>query len=370
MGKKKRIKNELSKLESKYVYGIYKIPELAKMRLAYGDVIIPQNDIVMALETLPTKKIKVDTVDRAFDILTPKTNLNNSSLLITRYGGIGDIVSTLFGIAALKQKFKNLKVGYVASPSYSSILTMFPTIVDEIFAPIINIKDVRKYQNICILDNTLEIDPEAEEKPIQEIYAKYMGISLDKNSVMGLIMNNFAVQNKRQRTGIGLQYSCDVPLRNYNLDNTINLINLLIKEFPNEKIHLLGKPDDLKMINYISSKVTDESKLIINGCGFPKITLKDILLLTNTLKVVIGPDSGMLHLAGISNTPIVGLFGPFPSNLRLSYYLDAIGIDAKTNCSPCFRHFPLNFCKYNSGDGVCLNSINPETIIEQVKKFI
>ena len=369
MGKKKRKQNQLKQLESKYVYGIYKIPELTKMNLPYGEVIIPQNDTVLALETLPTKKIKVSTIENNFDILTPQTNLNNSNLLIARYGGVGDIIATLFGIAMLKKRFQNLRIGYIASPSYSSILTLFPALVDELFAPIINIRDLKKYKTICILDNTLEIDPEAESKPIQEIYAKHLGISLDKNSVIDLIKKNVATYEKQKRSGIGIQYTCDVVLRNYNIDNTINLINSIIKEFPDEKIHLLGKPDDFKNINYIASKV-DEKKLVINGCGFPKKSLKDILIAINSFKVVVGPDSGMLHLAGISSTPIVGLFGPFPSNLRISYYLNAIGIDAKTDCAPCFKHFPTNFCKYNSGEGMCLNSIKPEQIIEQIWKFI
>ena len=369
MGKKKRKRNKLKQLETKYVYAIYRIPELSRMNLPYGEVIIPQNDTILALETLPTKKVKISTVENEFNILTSQTNLNNSNLLIARYGGVGDIVATLFGIAMLKKRFQNLRIGYIASPSYSSILTLFPTLIDEIFAPIVNVKDIKRYKTICILDNTLEIDPEAESKPIQEIYAKHMGVILDKNSIIDLVMNNFAIQDKRQRSGIGIQYACDVALRNYNIDNTIDMINLLIKEFPNEKIHLLGKPDDFKNINYIVSKV-DEKKLVINGCGSQKKSLKDILIMINSFKVVIGPDSGMLHLAGISNTPSVGLFGPFPSDLRISCYLDAIGIDAKTDCSPCFKHFPINFCKYSCGEGLCLNSIKPEQIVEQVKRFM
>lgn len=349
------------KLQTKFHYKFYKATETGRLTTKYGEVIVPKNDIIFAPENLQIKKKLYSTIENEFKQLTAKSNLNNSSLLIIRYGGIGDIIATLFGIYELKKRTKNLQIGYIASPSYSSVLTLFP-LVEKIYAPVSNIHDLKKYKYICVLDDVLEMDKEATTQPMQDIYAKHMGV--DKLNT-GLLS-----PDKRKRQHIGIQYKCDVPLRNYNINQTIETINLLLEQYPDDNIYLLDKPDDFQTINYIHSKVKQNKRLIANGCGFKKQTLLELTYIIQNLKIVIGPDSGFLHIAGISKTPIVGLFGPFPSKLRLSHYLNAIGIDAHANCAPCFRHFPVSFCKFGCSESKCLSTIKPQQIINAVDELI
>ena len=352
------------KLKTKYHYKFYKATEMGRTATPYGEVIVPKNDIILAPENLEIKKKLYSTIENEFKRLTTKSNLNNSSLLIIRYGGIGDIIATLFGIYELKKKYQNLQIGFMASPSYSSILTLFPMLIDKIYAPVSNIHDLKKYKYICVLDDVLETDSDSSIVPIQDIYAKHMGItSLNTKQLLSNLDDN-------NRQHIGIQYKCDVPLRNYNIEKTIDIINLLLDKYTEDNIYLLGKSDDFQTINYIYSKVKHNKRLIANGCGYKEQTLLELAVIIQNLKIVIGPDSGFLHIAGITKTPIVGLFGPFPSKLRLSYYTNAIGIDAHSNCAPCFRHFPINFCKFNCGESECLNTITPQQVITAVNELI
>lgn len=366
MAKKKKKKK--INLNSDYSYKFFKITELSKISVSFGDIIIPKNDVVLMPENLNIKKRQLySTIENEFIELKPSSNLNNSSLLILRYGGIGDILCTLFGIYELKKKFKNLHIGFISSPSYSSVLTLFPTLIDKIYAPIANINDLKKYKYICVLENVLKNDVEAHIRPIQEIYAKHMGISsLNKTDFLDTI-----TPSNQQRTGIALQYKCEVANRNYNIEHTIELINLILDKYPNDKIYLLGKPDDHVSINYIFSRVKYHTRLVCNGCGQKSYSLLDLIMLIQNFRCVIGSDSGFLHIAGISQIPLVGLFGAFPSKLRISFYnKNAVGIDAHASCAPCFRHFPTNFCKYNCSECKCLNSIKPQLILKTIGELI
>jgi hypothetical protein len=46
----------------------------------------------------------------------------------------------------------------------------------------------------------------------------------------------------------------------------------------------------------------------------------------------------MIQVAGALGTPLVGLYGPFPSEVRMKYFKNAIGLDPSAVCTPCFKH--------------------------------
>jgi ADP-heptose:LPS heptosyltransferase len=78
----------------------------------------------------------------------------------------------------------------------------------------------------------------------------------------------------------------------------------------------------------------------------------------------------MIHMAGLTNTPIIGLYGPFDCETRMKYYNSAVGISSKVECSPCNRHQPLAWCKWTSGESLCLKQLEPNLIIQELFKLI
>jgi ADP-heptose:LPS heptosyltransferase len=79
-------------------------------------------------------------------------------------------------------------------------------------------------------------------------------------------------------------------------------------------------------------------------------SLAQAVALIGELDLVIGPDSSMLHVAAAHRVPLIGLYGPFPSDLRLRYYKNAIGIDSVTLCE--FARGKYKSC-FEHGDGIC-----------------
>lgn len=368
-------KRESSEIKSKYPFAIYRTKESRTVAFPFGNLTIPQNEILFCSHEIPVEKELHLPLNKAFKLLNGNSNidLNNKKLLITRYGGIGDIICSLFGIYELKNKFNNLQIGYIASPSYSEILKAFPSLINVVINPIESYNYLRNFDYICVLDNSVEQSQHAENKTLHEIYANEMNVKLDnpKKTLDELNSINYGIDNRTHNliNGIGIHYSSGSPIRNYNLDNFIVLINKIVEKYPDLEIHLLGQPDDYVNINYIQANCIRPDNLIPNGCGFRKLTLLESMYLISKLKCVIGIDSSMLHIAGLCKTPQIGLFGPFPSKLRISYY-NGIGIDGTSNCSPCFRHWPTNFCLYSGNEGECINSISPELILENIGSII
>lgn len=375
MSKKQKQKQKLQNIavkknSIKYPYAFFKINETAQLSSEFNKHIIIKGDEVLA----PVNYFKESlfsfrcSLEKILNPLTANINLNNKKLLVIRYGGIGDILSSIFAIAELKNKYPTLKIGYLTSFKNLEVLKLFPNLIDYISQPIARLDSIRQFDYVSCLDNVIEQDEDSSNTPMHDIYAKYLFTNITLNS-LDMVFNNNIINQKTISKGIGIQYITNAVIRNYNIDNTICLINLLTVKFPEDPIYLLGSPNDYLNVEYILSKVNG-SNVISNGCGSKEFSILETIKLVNTLKLVIGPDSSMLHVAGICNVPAIGLFGPFPSDLRIKYYNKMIGIDGKSDCSPCFRHNPQAFCKLNNGQGVCLNSISPQLIIDNIPEIL
>ena len=98
------------------------------------------------------------------------------------------------------------------------------------------------------------------------------------------------------------------------------------------------------------------------------ISLKDSIAFANEMSVIIAPDSSFIHIAGALRVPVVGLYGCFPSLLRMRYYKDAIGIDTNVPCSPSFIHGHAP-C-YRGDPPPCFSVISVKNILDAVDHLL
>jgi ADP-heptose:LPS heptosyltransferase/glycosyltransferase involved in cell wall biosynthesis len=103
----------------------------------------------------------------------------------------------------------------------------------------------------------------------------------------------------------------------------------------------------------------DSIKGTVSVFGFP---LEKVAAIIEQLDLIIGPDSGLLHLAGAIGTRVLGLFGPTNPFMRLNTYAsDWICLD---NCKK-------QFCWYNyCGNIKCINKISPKMVYNKSIKMI
>jgi heptosyltransferase-2 len=126
---------------------------------------------------------------------------------------------------------------------------------------------------------------------------------------------------------------------------------------PKEQIVLLGGRNDSAGIDIkkYGGRVTD-----LTG----NTSLTEAASVISAARVVIANDSGLMHLAAYSGTPVVGIFGSTnpewtrPLGARSEY------VYTREKCSPCFKRS----CQH--GHYNCLRGITPEQLSEAVDNVL
>ncbi len=93
-----------------------------------------------------------------------------------------------------------------------------------------------------------------------------------------------------------------VPNR-WSLDKYIELMTCL-KENYNVKFYLTGSSSDTAEINYIKEKAKFQVGLFLNH------TIPEVAALISLSDLFISNDTGIMHVAGTTNTPQISIFGP------------------------------------------------------------
>lgn len=94
----------------------------------------------------------------------------------------------------------------------------------------------------------------------------------------------------------------------------------------------------------------------------PAVSVGELASVIAAVDVVVGPDTGILHLAGHLRKPIVGVFTTWAARLRLEVY-DAIAIEPEgLTCFPCFDH--------GCAGAWCSASVDPREVVAAVAHIL
>ena len=89
-------------------------------------------------------------------------------------------------------------------------------------------------------------------------------------------------------------------------------------------------------------------------------------------RLIIAPDSALLHLAGSRRIPCVGVFGPTDGSLRTSAYSQAVVVSraAELPCAPCWRN-QATPCMLTGGmSSECLESLAAKPVIDAAERLL
>jgi ADP-heptose:LPS heptosyltransferase len=91
-------------------------------------------------------------------------------------------------------------------------------------------------------------------------------------------------------------------------------------------------------------------------------------------KLVIAPDSAWVYIAESLGVPVIALYSPFSSKLRLTglnvYAIDVEGRDGKPSCYNCCTHTPAPCLRSKDGWSPCLKAIRPELVVALSQKIL
>lgn len=123
-----------------------------------------------------------------------------------------------------------------------------------------------------------------------------------------------------------------------------------------------GTKNDSNTYEEIMSYIDNNGKNLkikpINLCG--KFSLRETLALTKICSLIVGCDSGNLHIAASVETPVIGLYGPMNTEKWKAWEDDAVIIKTSLPCQPCSLKKP---CSRNYR---CISDITVERVKDEL----
>jgi heptosyltransferase-2 len=165
---------------------------------------------------------------------------------------------------------------------------------------------------------------------------------------------------------IALHPGTSKPQRGWHVERFGILCQKLVKEH-SVKIILLGQENEKELLAKIQNFAPDH---VVPLPG--NMNLREVAALLERCDLFIGNDSGMMHLAGMVNTPVVAIFGP-GSPLTSGPYMDSEKLEIVSknfDCSPCRQKF-FKECKPSSHNKpFCLEDITVKDVAQAVERLL
>ena len=172
-------------------------------------------------------------------------------------------------------------------------------------------------------------------------------------------VKKFIQENKLEsRKSVILHISAGNEFRNWGVENLAEFTNLLSKH-PDVKIVLIGAEEDQKAEKEILEK---SAAPLLSLVG--RLNLRELRELISRASLFVGPDSGPMHVAASTSTPIVAYFGPTIPAHFAPWKANASIIEKDFDCRPCKQRQ----CIYD--DFRCLRTIRPDEVYEACLRFI
>ena len=116
-------------------------------------------------------------------------------------------------------------------------------------------------------------------------------------------------------------------------------------------------PDELDVVDALLARTTGT---IHRGPDLPD--MRQVACLMQSADLVIGCDTGPVHLAATLGTPTLVLFGPYDPRVLHPYGHPERGLSAQVSCSPCrWRDCP---------DLDCMKAIRPDEVLQMAASLL
>ena len=379
----------------------------------------------MECETTPKYNILEKTlkyIDKIPYQITPKKTITHpKKVLLLRYDGIGDVVSILPAIEKLKQRFPKAAIDIITRKVTAQLLENNPHINNII---IFNNKWAIYEKNSSILKKLgtflqtipkefpqfLKIIKKEEYDLIIDFTKKRRNIiagSLTRTPVWGFDIpggsfllnkrveynnkehvienNNTLVEDKLKKLkkstkiihptlyltkeekkwgetfikkhtkvkskniGLHMGYG-NKPSKGWPIDRFNNVMKA-VRESENVTYFIFGAKQEKELLKKITTKYVDCTNT----------TLREMASIVKDLDIFVCNDSGPMHVAATTNTPVIALFGP-TCEKQWGPYTTKAKIIRKISGGYCYKH--------NLDNNYCMKLITEEEVIDSIKKSL
>ncbi len=332
-------------------------------------------------------------------------------ILLIRLRRIGDVIMTTPAVSVLKKNFPDSKLSYVVEKPYADLITGNPLIKETFILPAHShikdffsvIKKIRMKKFDAVIDfhggprsslmtllsgaglkigykikyrhfiYHIKLERSPQTGPIHSVenhvnLVKVLGI---KSGAIPPLYIPYSTEKENQRIEhimslhnlsgsqyISLHIGAGNRFRSWDIQNYIRLCDLFSQK-SGVKVVLIGAHEDKNSADTII-KSTESSPLSLVG----DLSLREVRDIISHSSLFVGPDSGPMHIAASTGTPIIALFGPtLPANFgpwRAEHKIIQKDID----CRPCRQRQ----CVHE--DFRCLQDITPEQVYEASLDFL
>jgi ADP-heptose:LPS heptosyltransferase len=300
------------------------------------------HDMLNSLMNLYSKSIKTVKESLPLEEMKSTSIKNANRLLIVRSGGIGDILFILPYLSEIKKVNPKIKIDFSSFKANVPVVELGKKHLNNIILEPLNASIIDNYDRIILFNNFIENNKKAEDTNAFDIPKDFFD-GIERGEFISTYKWTYPISKKIR---IMIQFSSSTEIRDISALTWFEfIINLDPQRF--EVIFVDSKFKE-ELIQQAIKEIRLRSKIDIKY--FTSFDLKETLYLmledpNNKPHIFIGPDSGLTNIAGYHGLPTIGLYGPFPSHLRMKYYKNAIGIDVNSNCihstndsGNCFQH--------------------------------
>jgi len=330
--------------------------------------------------------------------------------LVTRYGAIGDSILITPLLRYLKEKGNEvylhtsetgLKI-LAENPFVDKIVpyksnSIPPEKLDEFWEGLRKAYECDKHINLCeSIEVSLALHPSTPQynlpkkermrlynknyydycfefsknqcSEIEEIKGKRGELFFTKEEEMS--MQKIIEEFKKER-GVKkiLMWALTGSGRNKTYPYFIQVVGELLKLYPEWAILTVGD-NVCQMFEY----PFEEEQRVIRRSG--KWEIRQSLLATKYVDLVVAPDTGILHGAGCFDTPKIGLFGHSTKENVTKYFKNDFSLESEgVSCSPCLRLiYEANVqCAIDPLTTACLcmsDGLKADRVLNHIKKVI
>lgn len=306
-------------------------------------------------------------------------NLDNKTLLVTRQGGIGDLLFIQPNLIYLKEKYPTCTIKFACGPQYQSMIREWDC-VDEILDLPFLVNEMFTFNSDyqLVFEGVIERCKEAEEICAYNLFSKWMGLDLPDellvptqkpNEETTIVVKEDYLKELglQEKDFIVIQMRASSPIRTPSPGVWKKLINLLTDKGHN--ILLTDLPSHSQDIDNFIKTLQNKDK-VFNFSKYSK-EISHTISVVSLSKLVIATDSALPHIAESLGIKSFSIMGPFPGRVRYSTYKNNDWIDAvREGCSPCFIH-GIKPCEHSfSGHSDCYKNLDYDLCIEKIERLL
>jgi ADP-heptose:LPS heptosyltransferase len=201
--------------------------------------------------------------------------------------------------------------------------------------------------------------------PISKVYlqtAALIGCNIENESLFP-IHQNLPHSSERKPYVVINPNASDLRVeRKWGTANFVNFINRFSEAHPTTTIYLIGSPAEVDYTTEIYTSIT--ATTVVNLAG--KTSIDELIVLIAEAQLMLSNDTGPMHIAFATKTPILCLFGPCSPD-QYGKSANAKILYKKVYCSPCVHDFEVPPCK---GNNSCMQLIQVAEVLNEFETML